>query len=369
MHPAKHLVAIGGLWATMTFGQTVPPRPAPTETEVVPGVWLFETPPYEEVGLDGNAVAIVGRDGVVVIDSNGTPTAARQVIAAIGRRTPLPVRSVVNTHWHWDHWYRTEAYRAAFPSVQVVAHARTKVAMSGPAITFNKPGLDQQLPEYIGMLEARLSRLAPGAAADALRARITHHRWFLEEKRAVRHVLPDVTYETRHALPLDGRVIELVHIDRAVSPGDTLVWLPTERVLIAGDVLVNPVSFALSVYPSGWIRTLEWVDSLNAAVIVPGHGAPMRDETRLHATLNVLRQMVQHGRSARERGLDPFAAADELFPRLASDMRVLVGDDRLQQDAFRTQLLEWGMHRVYDELAGPLSDAIAPIPVRREALE
>jgi glyoxylase-like metal-dependent hydrolase (beta-lactamase superfamily II) len=344
-------------------------HPAPSETEVAPGVWLFQTPPYDEIGLDGNAVAILGTDGVAVVDSNGTPTAARHVIAAIARRTPLPVRAVINTHWHWDHWYGTEAYRAAFPSVPVIAQARTRTAMAGPAIAFNQPGLDTQLPEYIAMLDGRLSAMAPGPAADDLRARIARHRWFLAEKRAVRHVLPDVTYDTRHTVVLGDRTVELVHVDRAVSPGDTMVWLPKERLLIAGDVLVNPVSFALSAYPSGWIRTLEWIDGLDAAVIVPGHGAPMSDETRLHATLEVLRLMVRHGAEARDRGLDPFAAADELYPRLSTQMQVLVGHDRGQQAAFRTQLLEWGMHRVFEELAGPLTDAIAPIPVRREGIK
>lgn len=365
MYRRAGLLVAWGVWVAVASGQTMPVRPAPAETAVVPGVWLYETPPYGEIGLDGNAIAIVGADGVAVVDTNGTPTAARQVIAAIGRRTTLPVRAVINTHWHWDHWYGTEAYTAAFPGVQVIAHTRTRAAMDGPAIAFNKPGLDSDLPGYIEMLETRLADMAPGSAADALRARITQHRWFLAEKRGVRHVLPTVTYDSRRSLELGGRTVELVHVDRAVSPGDTLVWLPQERVLIAGDVLVNPVSFALSVYPSGWIRTLEWIDGLDAAVIVPGHGAPMRDESRLHATLEVLRQMMRHGADARARGLDPFAAADELYPRLADPMRVLVGDDRAQQMAFRTQLLEWGMHRVYDELAGPLTDAIAPIPVRR----
>src|SRR5690606_28599794 len=118
-------------------------------------------------------------------------------------------------------------------------------------------------------------------------------------KRAVRHVLPSVTYTDRLTLHLGGREIQLVHIDRAVTPGDTMIWLPKERVLLTGDVLVNPISFALSVYPEGWVRTLEWVDSLDAAVLVPGHGDHMRDETRLHATLEIFRTLRAHGKAAK----------------------------------------------------------------------
>ncbi len=339
--------------------------PPPVRVEVADGVHLFKTAPYGEVGLDGNAVAIVTPDGVVVFDSNGTPTAARAVIAAIKALTPQPVRYVVNSHWHWDHWYGTEAYREAFPGVQVMAQERTKAMMAGPAIEFNRPGLERDLPGYLTMLEERLTGTPAPQNPAALRDRITMGRWFLAEKRAVRHVLPDVTYRDRHVLTLGGREIQLVHVERAVTPGDTMIWLPKERILLTADVLVNPISFALSVYPAGWIRTLEWVDSLDAAVLVPGHGDPMRDESRLHATLSILRTLRARGADARARGLDAWQASDEAFPLVRDQMLVLTGDAPPAQAAFRSQLVEWFMHRVYDELAGPLTDAIAPIPVRR----
>lgn len=342
----------------------MPERPAPARQEVAPGVFLFQTTPYGEVGLDGNAAVVTSDDGVLVFDSNGTPAAARAVIAAIRQITPQPVRYVVNSHWHWDHWYGTEAYREAFPGVQVVSHERTRALMAGPAIEFNRPGLETQLPGYLSMLEGRLSASSSPQDAPALRDRIAMGRWFLEEKRRVRHVLPDVTYSDTLTLQLGSREIRLVHVDRAVTPGDTMVWLPQDRVLLTADVLVNPISFALSSYPAGWIRTLEWIDQLDAAVLVPGHGDPMRDEQKLHATLSVFRALRTHGAQAKARGLDAFAAADEAYPTVREQMVVLTGDRPALNQAFRAQLVEWFMHRVYDELAGPMTDAIAPIPVR-----
>jgi hypothetical protein len=75
----------------------------------------------------------------------------------------------------------------------------------------------------------------------------------------------------------------------------------------------------------------------------------------------------EHGAKARARGLDAFAAADEAFPLVREPMLVLTGDAAQLNQAFRGQLVEWFMHRVYDELAGPMTDAIAPIPTRRSA--
>jgi len=341
-----------------------PTLPPPVRVEVADGVYLFKTAPYAEFGLDGNAVVIVTGDGVVVFDSNGTPTAARAVIAGIKAITSAPVRFVVNSHWHWDHWYGTEAYVEAYPGVQVIAHAGSRVAMAGPAIAFNRPGLESQLPDYLASLQQRLTSDPAPRNPEALRARIALGQWFQAEKRAVRHVLPSLTYTERLTLHLGGREIQLVHIDRAVTPGDTMIWLPKERVLLTGDVLVNPISFALSVYPEGWVRTLEWVDSLDASVIVPGHGDPMRDETKLHATLSIFRTLRAHGKAAKAAGRDVWTASDEAFALVREPMVVLTEDAAPANAAFRTQLVEWFMHRVYDELAGPLTDAIAPIPVR-----
>src|SRR5947207_15049307 len=163
-------------------------RPAPTRIEVGRGVYLFMTPPYGDVGLDGNSIAILSRDGVLVFDTNGTPAAAAAVLAEIRALTDNPVRYVVNSHWHWDHWYGTQEYRRAWPDVQVVAHEKTRGVMMGPALAFNKPGLEVQLPAYIESLTKK------AAASPELATRLADDRFFLDQKRSVQHVFPGVTF-------------------------------------------------------------------------------------------------------------------------------------------------------------------------------
>src|SRR5689334_14240268 len=87
-------------------------RPAPRTIAIAKGIYLFVSPPYGDVGLDGNSIAIVGDTGVLVFDTNGTPASAANVLAEIRKLTSAPVRYVVNSHWHWDHWYGTEVYAA-----------------------------------------------------------------------------------------------------------------------------------------------------------------------------------------------------------------------------------------------------------------
>jgi cyclase len=366
MTPRLVTILAGSLALSVALGvEAAESRPAPTKINVADGVYLFTTPGYGDVGLDGNSVVIVSNDGVLVFDTNGTPAAAAAVLAEIKKLTPQPVRYVVNSHWHWDHWYGTEVYRQAFPEVRVVAHQKTREMMTGPALAFNQPGIDADLPAYIASLERRLEAAKAAGRSDEA-ARLDHllaeDRFFLAQKRGVHHTFPNVTFSDRLDLFLGERHVEVLHYDRAVTPGDAFLYLPDERIVIAGDLLVNPVSFALSCYPAGWISTLEKIDALDARTIVPGHGLPLQDKALLRATLAVFRELVKQGREAKARGLDVNAAAAAIVPSLAPYEEAITGGDKAVAGAFRVQLVEWFLSRVYEEAGGPLSDAIAPIP-------
>ena len=338
-----------------------------TKIQVADGVYLFRSPNYGDVGLDGNSVVIISRDGVLVFDTNGTPAAAEAVLSEIRAMTNQPVRYVVNSHWHWDHWYGTEVYQRAFPDARIIAHQKTRDMMMGPALAFNQPGLDNDLPAYIASLEHRRADAASAGKADEaakLGAVLDEDRRFLDQKRAVHHTFPNLTFTDQLDLHMGERLIQVRDVDRAVTPGDAFLYLPNEKVLITGDLLVNPVTFALSCYPAGWLRTLERLETLEASIIVPGHGAPLNDKQLLHDTEEVLRILIREGTAARKRGVDVDDAKTSILASIAGPMgRITKGDPAVTQ-AFTVQLVDWCLHRVYEEPDGPLSDAIAPIPRR-----
>ena len=362
------LMAIAALTVLTLPMSAAAPRPAPQRTEIAPGVHVFMTAPYGGVGLDGNSIVVISQDGVLVFDSNGTPSAATAVLNEIRALTTQPVRYVVHSHWHWDHWYGAEVYRRAFPDVKIIAHEKTRALMAGPAIEFNKPGLSTQLPEYIRSLEERVAAAesATPAAADlpALRDALEDAKFFLAQKNGVTHTLPDVTFVDRLDLTVGGRAIQLLHFGRGVTPGDAVMFLPKERIAAVGDLIVNPITFALSGFPTEWLRALEHLDKLPADVMVTGHGEPLRDRALLRATMDVFRILLREAPAAKARGLDPDQAKDAIMPLLQPLMIQIAGETPGRQAAFRTQLVDWYLHRVYEELDAPLSDAIAPIPPR-----
>ena len=345
-----------------------PSHPAPTRIDVAPGVYVFQTPRYGDAGLDGNSVVVVGDDAVLVMDANGTPAAATAVLAELRKLTPKPVRYVVLSHWHWDHWYGAEVYRKAFPAAEIIGHERTKALMSGPAIVFNQPALDTQFPEHIKGVEAQLQRARHASPPDSTVAKLAEHaaadRWFLEQKRTASLTVPTRTFTDSLTLDLGGRIVKVLHHDRAITPGDAFLWLPAERIAVVADLLINPLTYGLFSYPSGWIRTLERIDALDAAVIVPGHGMPMRDEVRLHATIELLKreraivvELKAAGRTI------PAARAAVLADSTVLALReTLTGGNDAYREPFALYLVTWVVPRIFQEIDGTLDDSIPAAP-------
>jgi glyoxylase-like metal-dependent hydrolase (beta-lactamase superfamily II) len=138
--------------------------------------------------------------------------------------------------------------------------------------------------------------------------------------------------------------------------------LPKERIIVSGDLLVNPISYALSCYPSGWLKTLERMDALDATIIIPGHGEVLRDKELLHVTMDVFRVLLQQGKEAKAKGLDPDQARKQIMPGLHDLMLKITHDNPQLNQEFEVEVVDWYLHRVYEELNGPLSDDIGPIP-------
>jgi glyoxylase-like metal-dependent hydrolase (beta-lactamase superfamily II) len=359
------LAMLGGATSLWSQGYV---HPAPKKSEIAPGIFLFQTEKYGDVGLDGNSIAVTSSDGVLVCDANGTPAAARAVIAEIRKITDKPVKYLVISHWHWDHWYGAEAYREAFPEVRIISQERERRIMLGPAQEFNKNFLERDLPEYVESQKKKLAgeevKTPVPEGLARLKAAYEVDQFFLDQKRRVRHTVADETYTEQMTVYLGEREIRVMNFGRAVTPGDSVVYLPKEKLALIGDLVVNPVTFALGGYPTEWLEALERVDQLDATTLVTGHGEPLKDRELLHATMGVMRILLRRGKELKAQGMDPDAAKATILPEL-KDLRTRITKDEARvNQQFEIYLVDWFLHRVYDELNGPLTDAIQPPPAK-----
>jgi glyoxylase-like metal-dependent hydrolase (beta-lactamase superfamily II) len=192
-------------------------------------------------GLDLNVGAILGDGEVLVVDTRGTLTEARELLDDLRALTAFPCRQAVNTHAHFDHCFGNAALRPALIWGHVACAATLRAAG------------DRQREEAL--------RYLPGAAAELAALPVDP---------------PDRTLTTTAALTVAGRAVELRHLGRGHTDHDVAVVVPDAGVLFAGDLVEEsgPPQFG-DAYPLEWPGTLARLldlASATAGTVVPGHG-------------------------------------------------------------------------------------------------
>ncbi|MFE0464625.1 MBL fold metallo-hydrolase [Kitasatospora sp. NPDC058965] len=180
-----------------------------------------------------NSGVIVSRGEAALVDTAATRARALALRAAVRTLTPHPVRTVVNTHFHGDHTFGNFVFT---PEAVVVAHERTRSEMAAAGL--------------------HLTTLWPGVV------------WGEPEL-----ALPTLTYRDALTLHVGDVTAELVHIGPAHTTDDTVVWLPEQRVLFTGDLVMSGVTpFCPMGSVSGSLAAIERLRAFGAATVVTGHG-------------------------------------------------------------------------------------------------
>jgi len=290
-----------------------PPSATPgfTVETLAPGVHALVRTKAPGFFLDANVVFIVNQEDVVVIDTNLTPTSAQASIAALRAITDKPVRTIVNTHRHADHTTGNAVYRDAFPEAEFVAHEamREDLARHGEETLRGWTEWAAEMAREIPKALAAGTTLGGTTLGDEERA---SHLADLEAARAIvadtgrmRVLLPSLTVgDAGLVLHRGERTIEIRALGKGHTRGDLVVWLPREEVLVAGDILTEPVPLigADQSYPEEWVATLDRILSLKPKIIVPGHGSLIRDGGPVRLYRDFLASAVEQTRAAMARG-------------------------------------------------------------------
>ena len=272
--------------------------------EVAPNVFAYI---HSGVGWDiCNSGFIVGDDGVLVIDAMMVASQVRLYMEEIRKVTDKPIRYVVNTHHHVAHSFGNQFYLPA----EIVSHR--------------------------GCREALITR---GADVGMLSERYPHYR---DDWAEARLTPASITYEDKMIVHLGGKVIELLHPGPAHTYGDTLVYLPEDKVLFTGDVAFHYLTpLARDGHISNWIKVANGIlNHLDATTLIPGHG-PVSGKEVVSATLKYLRLVKRTSRSHFQWGASVEATSRAVLLGEYADWvepeRVMVNVQRLYQE-FRGEL-------------------------------
>jgi cyclase len=209
---------------------------------------------------DANS-GLINRAGGVVIDTQSDLAHARQMIEMFGKVWSAMPQRVINTHEDADHVWGNQLFEGA----EIIAHRSIPERMKHVA----DPKESQKLLHGVGHFLSRLiiKALHPGIAAAG--------QQLLEDYNfdGVELALPTTLFDTRYELNLDGTEIHLIHVGPCHQAGDTIIHVPKERVVFAGDVLFRrctPMGWTGSY--EKWFQCLDLIVELDPEVIVAGHG-------------------------------------------------------------------------------------------------
>ena len=260
-----------------------------------------------------NTGVVVGAREVLVIDTPYLPSRAEADVALIRKLTPLPVRWLVYTHWHMDHNNGASAYKGAYPGVVIVAEresaAWTVLNQRWYARMSTAPGsariiaLDAMKKRLDDGVDVDGEPLLDDAARALLGKQVGQRESELRELAVLDVIEPDLRFEGRLELPFDGGRVELADRGRGNSPHDVTVWLPRQRVLFVGDIIVqSPLPYTGASWPLPWIDVLRDVEAIAAERIVPGHGPVQHDHAYTRGVRDLLEAAVAGVRRALEDG-------------------------------------------------------------------
>ena len=212
--------------------------------EVIPGVWsaIGATAPgtYENSGHNNNLSFVITDDGVLVVNAGDNYLLAQSLHEEIKKRTTQPVKYVVleNSQGH-----------AMLGSKYWKEQGATIIAQRDTAAYMEKTGYDS--------LEVMRSRARDKAFKTEF-------------------VMPDKTYDDKLELKMGSWNLQILHLGSSHSHGDTMVWLPEKKLVIAGDT-----AFHIRMLPifedtdtAKWIETWDKFEALGAQIVIPGHGGP-----------------------------------------------------------------------------------------------
>lgn len=227
-------------------------------------------------GYNSNAGFVVTSEGVVVIDSLGTPALGYELIQAIRRITPQPIRRVIVTHYHADHIYGLQAFKAIGAEVWAQRDGRIYIESEAAA-----------------RLEQRRRDLAP---------------WVNERTRVVP---ADRWLDRDTSFTMGGLTFDLIHLGPAHAPDDLVIVVREDQLVFSGDIIFSGrIPFVGEADSKRWLATIDRLLALEPKVMVTGHGKVSTDPA---SDLVLTRDYLLYLRAQMGKAVEDFVPFDEAY--------------------------------------------------------
>lgn len=249
--------------------------------QVSPSAWyvqgLSALGSTENQNFISNAAFVVTPEGVVVIDALGSPALASRLVAEIKKITPLPITHVLVTHYHADHIYGLQVFKAL--GAKIIAHRAALLYLNSETARLRLQASREELFPWI----------------DDKTQLVAADEWFDGDKEIV----------------IGGVAFQAKAVGPAHTPEDLAFYMPSEKVLFAGDLVFRSrIPFVGGADSRHWITALDQLLAFDANVIVPGHG-PLSSEAR--KDMQQTREYLVYLRTAMGRATEAMEPFEEAY--------------------------------------------------------
>lgn len=326
--------------------------------QVTDDIFVFKGPNPTNDFLDANASVIFCDKEVFVVDATLHLERGKQIADFIKEKTSNPVKYVFVTHWHYDHSYGIQSIQEVYPGLEIISTKDCK--------KLAESNIKEYQDLWIGTFEvygdsakAELSRGTTASGRqlteyekERRRQAVKDCEFYIPVLKQTKFIPPTITFEKEMDLFLSDREIRMIDIGTGHTPGDAVAYLPSEKILFAGDLLVYPIPYAFSCYPNKWLETLKRMSLMDIEKIIPGHGDVLLNKDYLFTVISALEEiisqvnkLVNEGKSLQDvrKGVD--------FTALKTKM---AGEDESKKWAFDNYFIYPIIERVYNEAKGEL---------------
>src|SRR5688572_29253216 len=263
-----------------------------------------------------NSMVIENADHVMLVDTSVTPAAARALVAQIKEEiTPKPIKYVFNSHYHFDHAHGNQIFG---DDVEIIGHEYIrKMHLTNVLKQRTNRAFTEVLPDQISQMKARISKTTDPKERTQLETALRVTEAHAKAVQEVAPKPPNVTFTDVMTLHKGGREVQVHFLGRGHTGGDTMVFLPAERIVFTGDFFEgSPTTGILSYFGDAfideWVDSLERLKALDFEIIVPGHGAPFKERQQITDFQNYIRDLWRQASALRLQGATVEQAIEKL---------------------------------------------------------
>src|SRR6266704_686417 len=256
----------------------------------------------------GNSSIIVNDDDVIVVDDHVSPAAAWVLVDEIKGITNKPVRTVINTHFHYDHAHGNQIFDR---DVTIIGHEFTReMLLGGKSIEMPLyKNYVAGLPRQIDDLKKRITAEADSARKATLQTQLQAAENNAASQAELKPTPPNVTLRTNMTLYRGSREIQIRFLGRAHTAGDVVVYLPKEKIVMTGDMLTSGLSNMSDAFVNEWSATLDELKKLDFVTVLPGHGDAFTDKAKIDYFQGYLRDVWTEVSRLKQQGVSAEDAA------------------------------------------------------------